>query len=108
MVTVLPPEAITLQEAEPIRMLQIDVSCPDTQSLRPSPASDSLATLASTSLCPRVLPSLSSFPLSLPLALEHPLGFLDPALWHASQTHSPGSTFFLEMELSSLSLFFLL
>lgn len=28
LVTVLSPEAITLQEAEPIRMLQIDVSCP--------------------------------------------------------------------------------
>lgn len=27
-VTVVSPEAITLQEAEPIRMLQIDVSCP--------------------------------------------------------------------------------
>lgn len=77
----LSPEAITLQEAEPIRMLQIDVSRP--QAYSP-------ALLASASL-PRVLPSLSPFPLSLPQ-----LGYLDPVLGHASQTRSLGSTFFFQ------------
>lgn len=100
------PEAITLLEAEPIRMLQIEVSCtptvgPEACLWWPSP--------------PCIYPLLSApspaflFPFhhSLPLFLERPVGLLLPVF----QTQSPRSTCLFQkwncvlFPLSLLSLF---
>lgn len=84
----LPPEAITLREAEPIRMLPIEVSWPLAREpearvlpLTAQPAS------SSPLLCPSPVFS-SPFQHALRLACKCPVGLLPPAF----QTQSPRAT----------------